>query len=154
VCIVGASYGGYAALMSPIVHPEAYKCAVSFAGVTDIDLMYSITWGDMTEDGREHFLPTQIGDRVKDAALLQAASPLRRVGEIKIPVLLFHGGMDRRVLIAHASEFVSAARRAGVNIEQVIYNKEAHGFYEQEDHVDYFTRVERFLDQNLKGAAH
>ncbi|MBC7394317.1 MAG: S9 family peptidase [Variovorax sp.] len=151
VCIVGASYGGYAALMGPISTPGVYRCAASFAGVTDIDLMYSIHWSDFSEDSRRYWMPVMLGDRKTDAARLAAASPLKRVAEIKIPVLLAHGGVDRRVPIEHARKFASAAKDAHVPLEQVEYLEEGHGFFDPANHTDYYQRLEKFLEKALLG---
>ena len=149
VCVVGASYGGYAALMGAIASPGVYRCAASFAGVTDIGLMYSIPWSDISEASRRYSMPVVIGDPVKDADRLAMASPLKRVAEIKIPLLVAHGGVDRRVPIAHSREFVAAARRAGVRVEQVDYPDEGHGFFKPANQLDFYGRLERFLAESL-----
>ncbi len=149
VCVVGASYGGYAALMGPISSPGVYRCAASFAGVTDIDLMYSITWSDLSEASRRYSMPVLIGDRDKDTDRLTMASPLKRVAEIKIPLLVVHGGADRRVPIAHAREFTAAARRAGVTVERFDYLEEGHGFFSPANETDFYGRLERFLAESL-----
>lgn len=150
VCIVGGSYGGYAALMAPITHPGTYRCAASFAGVTDIELLYSINWSDVSEAAKQFSLPTLIGDPVKDAERLAAASPLKRVAEIKVPVLLAHGAADNRVPIAHAQRFGDAARQAGVPIETLYLNDVGHGFHNPAKQTEYFTRLERFLEKSLQ----
>lgn len=152
VCIMGASYGGYAALMGPIAHPGTYQCAISYAGVTDIDLMYGISWSDTTEFMRRYDMPVRIGDREKDAELLAAASPLKRASEIKVPVLLAHGMLDKRVPPEHTSRFLSQARKAGVAVEHVSYGDEAHNFDQPDNETDFLGRVERFLEKSL-GAA-
>jgi dipeptidyl aminopeptidase/acylaminoacyl peptidase len=149
-CIMGGSYGGYAALMGPIAHPDRWRCAISFAGVTDIQLMFNITWSDLPEDWKAYGMPRLIGDPVKDAAMLDRASPLKRAAEIKVPVLLVHGGEDRRVPIAHARRFADAARSGGVPLEVVEYLDDGHGFFKVGNHADFYQRVERFLDRNLK----
>jgi dipeptidyl aminopeptidase/acylaminoacyl peptidase len=153
VCIVGASYGGYAALMAPIVHPGVFKCAASFVGVTDINLMYDISWSDLSEEWRRYGMPTLIGDQDKDAALLAASSPLKRVAELKIPVLLTHGGEDRRVPIEHSRKFVSAARSAGAAVESHEYLDEGHGFWVPTNRADHYTRLEVFLRKHLGAQA-
>jgi dienelactone hydrolase len=153
VCIMGASYGGYAALMSPIRYPGAYRCAVSFAGPTDHELRYSLHWSDLSEDWKRYGIPRMIGDREKDSELLREASPLYRVRELKVPVLLAHGADDRRVPIDHASKFVSAARDAGVAIEYVPYTDEGHGWYHDKNHADFCRRVEKFLAAALGATA-
>ena len=150
VCVVGSSYGGYAALMAPIAHPGAFRCAVSFAGVTDINLMYDIHRSDISEEYKRYGMPTLVGDQQEDAALLAAASPLKRVAELKVPVLLLHGGEDRRVPVDHARRFVSAAKAAGVEIESHVYADEGHGFLMPANEADYFRRLEAFLANALQ----
>jgi dipeptidyl aminopeptidase/acylaminoacyl peptidase len=149
-CIYGGSYGGYAALMGPISHPDAYRCAISFAGVTDIDLMYSSTVGDITDQAKRYSMPVLIGDRKADAELLLRASPIRRVAEIKVPVLLVQGTLDRRVPREHANAFEATARKAGVVIDRVDYNDAGHGWGEPGNHADFLARIERFLAQSLR----
>ena len=149
VCVYGGSYGGYASLMAPITHRGTFRCAASFAGVTDIDLMYSITWSDFSEAHKRYGMPVLIGDREKDAAQLAAASPLKRVAEIKVPVLLAHGAADRRVPIDHARRFAGAARSAGVDIETVYYNGEGHGWLDPKNHADFLEHLEKFLAKSL-----
>jgi dienelactone hydrolase len=150
VCIVGASYGGYAALMAPILHPGLFKCAASFAGVTDINLKYDIHWSDSSEDYKRYGMPVLIGDQVKDAVMLSAASPLERAAELKIPLLITHGSEDRRVPIDHARKFVGAARAAGVNVESHYYPGEGHGFTLPNTRLDHYQRLEAFLRQHLQ----
>lgn len=144
VCIVGASYGGYAALMAPIRHPGHWRCAASYAGVTDIGLMYSATWGDLTHQHRTYTMPVLVGDPVRDAARLRRTSPLHRAAEIKVPVLLAQGVHDRRVPPEHADRFVAAARDAGVQVERVDYD-EGHTWIDPRHHADFLTRLGRFI---------
>lgn len=149
VCLVGASYGGYASLMSLIRHPTVYRCGVSFAGVTDIGLLYSARWGDMSEQAKRFSLPVLVGDPKTDAEMLKAASPLARVAEIKRPVLLAWGLLDRRVPKEHADRFVRAARTAGVKIETISWHDESHGFFHANNHADFLRRMEAFLAREL-----
>lgn len=150
VCIMGSSYGGYAALMGPIRHPDVYRCAISFAGVTDLDLMYSITWSDFSEYWKKYGMPLLVGDREADAESLAKTSPLQQVQRIKVPVLLAHGSQDRRVPLDHARKFRSAAEKAGVQVEWVGYVDEGHGFRSQANQADYWKRVEAFLARALE----
>jgi dipeptidyl aminopeptidase/acylaminoacyl peptidase len=149
-CIVGASYGGYAALMGPIAHPGTYRCAASFAGVTDVELMYDITWSDLSEATRQYSMPVLIGDRIKDAVRLAEVSPLKQAAKIKVPVLVAYGGEDRRVPLEHAKKFIAAAQAAQVAVEVVSYPHEGHGFFDPVDESDYFGRLERFLAKSLQ----
>lgn len=150
VCIMGASYGGYAALMSPILHPSTYRCAISFAGVTDIELRYTAWESDLSDQVAQHELPALMGDPMKDADLLRASSPLLRVKELKIPVLLMHGAKDRRVPLEHARKFASAAKDAGITLDYHVYDLEGHGFVIKANQADYYRRVEAFLAKHLR----
>lgn len=152
-CIMGSSYGGYAALMGPIRDPQAYRCAISFAGVTDIKLRFDAWNSDMSSEAEEFILPELMGDPATDTEMLDKSSPLARVKEIKVPVLLAHGLLDRRVPIDHAREFVSAAKAAGVDIDYVLYEQEAHGFTKLKDEADYYRRVGACLAQHLGAAS-
>ncbi len=149
VCIMGASYGGYAALMSPIRHPGAYQCAVSLAGVTDIDLMYDIGWSDLSDSWKRYGMPALIGDQVADAELLKEASPLKQVSRFKVPLLLAHGGQDVRVPVDHSIKFRAAAEKNGVQVEWVGYSREQHGLFREDNDADFLKRVEAFLARVL-----
>ncbi len=149
VCIMGGSYGGYAALMGPVSHPGLYRCAISFAGVTELSLLFTAAGTDVSQQGRRFQYPQLIGDPKTDAEMLKRQSPLHRVAEIKVPVLLAQGQLDRRVTRQHAESFVSAARRAGVDIEHVEYPREAHGWAEYAHHADFLQRVEALLARVL-----
>jgi dipeptidyl aminopeptidase/acylaminoacyl peptidase len=149
VCVMGSSYGGYAALMSPIAEPGMFRCAVAFAAVTDLHLMYDLGWSDISEESKRYSMPTMIGDPDRDKELLDRFSPLLRASEIHVPVLLAHGREDRRVPIAHEQRFASAARAAKVPIEEVIYPEEGHGFWRPEDHADFLRKVQAFLKRSL-----
>lgn len=150
VCIYGASYGGYAALMGPVRHPDRYRCAVSHVGVTDISLLYSGNWTDMAEMFRAYGLRRLVGDLdVKaDAERIRQTSPLHRVADIKVPVLIAQGRYDRRVAPEHADRFVSAARSAGVDVERWDYEG-GHGWYTVESHQEFLQRLDAFFARHL-----
>ncbi|TMH30624.1 MAG: S9 family peptidase, partial [Betaproteobacteria bacterium] len=68
---------------------------------------------------------------------------------IKVPVMLAHGGRDRRVPIVHAQQFRSAAENAGVKVEWVLYGDEYHGFYLPAAEADYWERMDKFLKRAM-----
>lgn len=149
VCIYGASYGGYAALMGPIAHPNIYQCAASFVGVTDIMLMFSNTNSDMSRDAKQFTIPELLGDPLLDKTKLENVSPLKRVSEIKVPVLLAQGLLDRRVPREHSDYFESAAKSNGVKLKRLSYPSEGHGFKFEKNRIDFWTHLGRFLESNL-----
>jgi dipeptidyl aminopeptidase/acylaminoacyl peptidase len=149
VCIYGASYGGYAALMGPVRNPELYRCAASFAGVTDIQLMFTSGRSDLTRDSRVYLMPQLVGDPDKDAEMLRKASPVERVAEIRVPVLLAQGTLDRRVPREHANRFEAAARKAGVAIERIDYGDAGHGFSTPAQHAEFLNKLAAFMARSL-----
>lgn len=150
VCIVGSSYGGYAALMGPVRHPGTYRCAASHAGLTDLELMVGGSGSDVAAQHLRFTYPALVGDPKTEAEMLRRQSPLHRVADMKVPVLLAQGGLDQRVTKEHADRFESAARAAGVAIERVDYPHDAHGWFEPASHADFLQRLERFLAHALK----
>ena len=98
ICIAGARYGGYSALMGLVNDPGLYQCAINLLGVTDIELLYNGSWGtvsDVSDERRKYGMPELVGDLIKDAVQLKATSPLHQAGRITKPVLLAYGGADR-----------------------------------------------------------
>jgi dipeptidyl aminopeptidase/acylaminoacyl peptidase len=152
VCIAGASYGGYAALMGVIRHPDLYRCAVNWVGVTDIELMYTVNWSDFSSEWKQWGMPALVGDRTADAAQLRATSPLQRAAEIQRPLLMAYGGEDRRVPLKHGTD-LRAALRPDQALEWVVYPDEGHGWRTLKTQEDFWGRVERFLAQHTAPAA-
>lgn len=149
ICIAGASYGGYATLMGLINDPDIFKCGVAWVGVTDINLLYSVTWGDMSEEARKYQLPLWIGDREKDAAQLAATSPIEQAARLKAPLILAYGGADNRVPIVHGTKFYSAVKAHNPNVEWIEYVNEGHGWRNTQTNIDFWTKVEAFLGKHI-----
>ncbi len=149
-CIMGASYGGYAALMGLVKDPDQYRCGIAFVAVSDPRNMFDFHWSDISQEGREYDLPLLLGDRKKDNAQFIATSPLEQVARIKAPLLLAHGGRDRRVPIENAERMLDALRKNNKQVEWVVYPEEGHGFFFPQNRYDYYRKVEAFLAKYLK----
>ncbi len=152
IAIAGASYGGYATLMGLIRHPEIFRCGVAWVGVTDIGLMYSIHWSDLTEDFLRHGMPQLVGDRERDAAQLAATSPLQQASRLKQPLFLAYGALDQRVPIEHGERLRDALGKANPQVQWKVYDDEGHGWTRPANEIDFWTRVEAFLEKNLRAA--
>lgn len=148
VCIAGGSYGGYAALMGLVRHPELYRCGISYMGVTDIDLMYENSWSDLPGDWKRFGMPELIGEPRSE--LLVANSPLKQAARIKQPLLIAYGGQDRRVPPEHADRFLAAVSGHNKAVERVFYRDEGHGWALDRNEADFWTRVESFLAKQLR----
>jgi dipeptidyl aminopeptidase/acylaminoacyl peptidase len=152
VCIAGASYGGYAVLMGLINDPTLYKCGVEWAGVTDINLLYTDAWlseSDTSDDNKQYGMPRMIGDPVKDAAQLKATSPIEQAARITQPLLLAYGGADRRVPMSQGKLFYEQVKKTNPRVQWIEYGSEGHGWYLPANRIDFWTRVEKFLAANI-----
>ncbi len=150
ICIAGASYGGYAALMGLANDPELFRCGVDWLGVTDIAMMYKNDWSsDISAEWQQFGMPLLIGDRDKDAERIAATSPVNVAGRIKQPLLLAYGGADRRVPLEHGKKFRDAVQKSNDKVEWIEYPDEGHGWGLYRDQIDFWTRVEKFLDANI-----
>jgi dipeptidyl aminopeptidase/acylaminoacyl peptidase len=150
VCIMGASYGGYAVMMGLARDPTRWRCGVNYVGVTDINMMFDVSWSDMFDSEYMRYAAKELmGDPDKDAEMLKAASPLENAAKIKAPVLMAYGGLDVRVPLVHGEKMRDALNRNGASVEWVVYSDEGHGFLREANRYDFYRRVARFLERNL-----
>jgi dipeptidyl aminopeptidase/acylaminoacyl peptidase len=149
VCIYGASYGGYAALMGAITEPDLYRCAIGVAGVYDLEVLHK--WGDVNNTRwGEKYLERIVGTDRKDLA---ARSPARRAKEIKAAVMLVHGGRDFRASPEHARAMRKALDDAGIAYEGWFPSYEAHGIEDSANQVEFYQRLLAFLDKHIGAGA-
>jgi dipeptidyl aminopeptidase/acylaminoacyl peptidase len=156
ICIMGGSHGGYSTLMGLVNDPDLYRCGVAYAAVADIPLQYSSAMAvlsDVPSDYRAYGLPVLVGDLEKDAAQFVATSPLKQASRIKRPLLLAHGSDDRRVPIPHFNKMRSALQDAKADAEFVEYVGEGHGWSTLKTRLDFWGRVEKFLDKHIGAGA-
>ena len=150
VCIAGASYGGYAVLMGLINDPQVYRCGIDWVGVTDIDLIYTANWSDLSTAWATYGMPKLIGDREADAAQLKATSPILNAGKIHAPLLMAYGGKDSRVPQVHGEKMRDAlAAHSTANVQWVLYDQEGHGWRAVATRIDFWNRAATFLDGNI-----
>jgi dipeptidyl aminopeptidase/acylaminoacyl peptidase len=151
VCIMGASYGGYAVMMGLARDPDRWRCGINAVGVTDINLMYDVAWSDFSDSTfMKYVAKDMLGDQVADAAQLKATSPLEQAARVRAPVLMAYGGNDRRVPLVHGEKMRDALSARDVPVEWVVYSGEGHGFLLEANRFDFYTRVARFLDVHLR----
>jgi dipeptidyl aminopeptidase/acylaminoacyl peptidase len=146
IAIVGASYGGYAALTAAFVTPDAYRAAVSVAGIGDLMAMLDY---DRREDGDDsesyQYWVRSIGDPKLDAVELKAASPQYNVDRIRIPILLAHGTDDDNVPVTQSREMARALEKAGKSVRLVEFPDENHDDWSKENWVKLMDEVAAFL---------
>jgi dipeptidyl aminopeptidase/acylaminoacyl peptidase len=152
ICIVGASYGGYAALAGGAFTPDLYKCVVSIAGVSDIPLMMEQEEKDHESDsGIYRYWVRQLGDPSIPAELeqMKAASPAMHADKFKVPVLLIHGDKDDVVRIAQSKRMEQAMKAAGKSVEFITIKDEGHHFVAEESDIKVMKEISRFVTTHL-----
>jgi dipeptidyl aminopeptidase/acylaminoacyl peptidase len=149
ICIYGASYGGYAALMGLAKTPELYKCGIDYVGITDLRLFVTGTSSDLAYSPFHDEMKAMVGDPQKDAERLKATSPVELASAIKAPVFLAYGGADRRVVPEHGLRMKAALEAAGREPLWMNAQGEGHGYRTLENDVKFYDAMEAFLADNI-----
>lgn len=141
IAIVGASYGGYAALMGAVKTPDFYQCAISVNGVSNVY--------DLVKDNRAFWLGYNVVDEQigNDNSNLKAISPVNHADKIKAPVLLIHGADDRQVEIKHSYEMRDALEKVGKQVTFLELPHEDHYLTNEQNRIAAFKAMDRFLDE-------
>lgn len=142
VCIVGASYGGYAALMGATKTPDLFKCAVSFAGMSDLVKMRdNFRWFTNKNTARKQF--------GEDRDQLKQTSPARMAEKVKIPILLIHGDDDVVVPVNQSRIMADALKDEGKHYEYIELEEGTHNLDYLPHRQQTFEAMEKFLQKHL-----
>jgi dipeptidyl aminopeptidase/acylaminoacyl peptidase len=146
ICIYGASYGGYAALMGVVKEPDLYQCAVGHVGVYDLEFMKDT--GNVAERmlGGDVYMDKVMGT---DPDALKKISPARNVEKIKAAVMIVHGGKDLQAHYKNAYILREAMDKAGKPYEWLFYPREGHGFQNEDNRLDFRKKLVAFLDEHI-----
>lgn len=142
MCIVGGSYGGYAALQSVVEEQSLYKCSVALAPVTNLEnrVRYYQDFGDTN---------SYVDYMVSNDYTLEEASPSQNVNKVKVPVLLLHGVEDRSVRVSQSQFFYENMKRAGKDIKYIEWEDGDHFLSKQKHRVEFLEEMGRFLKEHL-----
>ncbi|MCW8857566.1 MAG: S9 family peptidase [Kangiella sp.] len=145
ICIYGGSYGAYASLMGVIKEPDLYQCAIGYVGAYDIK---AFKYSDIyeRESGRK-FLDEAWG--YNDENFSYQRSPVNFVDKIKADVLIIHGEADRRTPIEHYESLSKAFKKAGKTFESIVKPHEGHGFYDMDNRIEIYSKMEAFLKEHI-----
>jgi dipeptidyl aminopeptidase/acylaminoacyl peptidase len=137
LAIVGWSYGGYAALQAAVVDPDVFKAVVAIAPVTDFAALKSerSNWSDFYT----------FSDFVGSGESMREGSPIEHADKIKVPVLLFHGSLDRNVGIAESRRMAERLKAAGKECELVTWDKLDHQLEDSEARTQMLRKSDAFL---------
>lgn len=148
VCVVGASFGGYAALAGATMHPDAYKCAASIAGVADLGLLLEQLWRTSGDDSAGiGELRAMLG--AADKGKLNATSPALLVSKATAPILLIHGDQDTIVAPQQSQVMANALKAAGKPVEYVVLAGENHYMTRSATRTQMLQALETFLAKQL-----
>ena len=151
IAIYGGSYGGYAALAGAAFTPDLFRCAVDIVGPSNIcTLIESIPpyWAPLM-----HQFRIRVGDIETERDFLESRSPLFRVDEMRIPILIAQGANDPRVKQAESEQIVSALRGKDKDVGYLLFADEGHGFSRPENRMAFYAEAEQFLARHLGGRA-
>ncbi|MGH9180667.1 MAG: S9 family peptidase [Acidimicrobiales bacterium] len=151
VAIFGGSYGGYAALVGAAFTPEVFRCAVDIVGPSSLKtLIESIPpyWAPIVAQ-----FHTRVGNPETEADFLWSRSPLSKVGDIAIPLLIAQGANDPRVKQSESEQIVAALVDKGIDHEYLLFGDEGHGFAKPENRLRFYAAAEAFLARHLGGRA-
>lgn len=143
VCIMGASYGGYAAMWAAARNPDVYRCAISFAGISDVPAM--LNYDRKTFSAPRYFRNWREKVQGDESFKLETVSPLRAVDRITIPLLIAHGADDDNVPVSQSRKLHEALTKANKAHEFVVYEGEGHGLESPGHAIDFLKRVDAFL---------
>jgi dipeptidyl aminopeptidase/acylaminoacyl peptidase len=149
-CIVGWSYGGYAALAGGALTPDMYKCVASIAGVSNLRDMLTETRTRYGYRSRSFTYWQQlIGDIDKDRDAIDAVSPSRLAEKFTAPVLLIHGEADTVVPIKQSNMMNDALRAAKKTVRYVRVPGDDHGLVENDSRRLALTELATFLKAHI-----
>lgn len=144
ICIMGASYGGYAAMMGLVKDPDLYRCGVNLLGVTDIG--YLFTEGAWRNDRVAGYaFKEMVGDPDALRAQFVATSPSKQADKIRAPVFMAYGEHDLRVPLIHGEEMRDALKKHKKVYQYMELEKEEHGFAAEKTRYRVYGAIENFL---------
>lgn len=150
VCIVGSSYGGYAALAGAAFTPDVYQCAVAINGVSDINEMMA---SEKFDHGSDHWVLAYWEDIIANGEFndehLAAISPINFVKQITSPVLLIHGQYDEVVPVNQSREMAEALEDEDKNVTFVELEKGDHHLSKSENRMKAMLAIEEFIKKHI-----
>lgn len=150
VCIVGASYGGYAALAGATFTPDLYQCVVSINGVSDVEEMLDTEEGKY---GSDHWVVSYWQDVISKGDVkedhLEQISPVNHINKIKAPVLLIHGEQDKIVPFAQSEDMFDELEDAGNNATFIELEKGDHHLSNAKNRMKALKAIDKFIKQHI-----
>jgi dipeptidyl aminopeptidase/acylaminoacyl peptidase len=147
VGVMGGSYGGYMTMAAITEEPELWSVAVNVVGIVNF-----VTFLERTGSYRRALREAEYGSLERDRDFLERISPIRKVDDIRAPLMVVHGANDPRVPITEAEQVVAALQARNHPVEYLRYDDEGHGIHRLANRLELYPRVAAFLERHLLGA--
>lgn len=146
LCVAGWSFGGYAALMEAIEHPELYSCVLSMAGVTDLS--------DLVSDEKKYRFgniraKNSILAGFEDRAEMKRYSPAKRAKEMKIPTFIAHGTYDQAVHFDQFTRMKRGLKKSTADVTAIEFEKEDHYLSNEKNAKKFYKEMDKFLKKHM-----
>jgi dipeptidyl aminopeptidase/acylaminoacyl peptidase len=153
VAIFGGSYGGYATLVGMTITPQMFAAGIDCVGISDL-----VTLVEMVPPYWRQWLPLwheYVGDPKNsvDRRDMARRSPIHFAERVQRPLLIEQGANDVRVIKDHSDRMVQALRKAGKDVDYIVFEDEGHHIEKWENKVLLAQRIEHFLARHLGGRA-
>ncbi|MEM6499842.1 MAG: prolyl oligopeptidase family serine peptidase, partial [Pseudomonadota bacterium] len=145
VCLVGGSYGGYASVWGLIRNPERYRCAASWASVTDWPKMLRYDRKYLTREAQKNWEAKIEGE---DEVNMAAVSPARLASRLSRPLLLGHGTSDPNVPFTQHEGMMKAAKDAPVKPTELVIRRAGHSFGDADKRKEWLDALDVFLAEH------
>ena len=150
VCIVGSSYGGYAALAGATFTPDLYRCVVAINGVSDVEEMLDY---EEDEHGDDHWVVSYWQDVVNKRKLedefLEKISPINHVKSVKAPILLIHGEIDKVVPIEQSEDIFDELEDEDKDVTFVELEDEGHHLSSGKTRFQALEAIDKFINKYM-----
>jgi dipeptidyl aminopeptidase/acylaminoacyl peptidase len=145
MCIYGASYGGYAAMMSASREPDLYKCAIGYVGVYDVKSFTTVGNIPSFRAGVA-YLQTVIPS---DPETRDKFSPTMQADKIKAAIFLIHGRDDKQAHFQNYELMAKKLKSIGKPFKSMVKRDEEHGFYNRENVYELYVELDSFLSEHI-----
>ncbi|MEA3016047.1 MAG: hypothetical protein QOI38_769 [Sphingomonadales bacterium] len=139
VCIMGSSFGGYAAIAAAVRAPQRYRCAVAWAGSNGLESILTF------RPGRPLRYVRAFRGRTMLVQVADAAPPARQAQRLRVPLLVGEGAGRNAETAAESRRLLAALQRSDAAIESASYARAGDAFLDARERVDWLRRLEAFL---------
>ncbi|NOK58497.1 MAG: alpha/beta fold hydrolase [Chloroflexi bacterium AL-W] len=144
VAVMGGSYGGFMVLAALTNYPDLWTVGVDVVGIANF-----VTFLANTSPWRRHLREVEYGSLARDRELLERISPIHKVDQIRVPLMVIHGANDPRVPIGEAEQIVESIKQRNGIVEYLRFDDEGHGIIKLTNRLICYPAIERFLNNHL-----